>query len=111
MNTPNLGPYASVVGEQQTPKRLIYRRGYGNVVSTTFTNNKVNTTATTYNRLQPLCGSFGKHNPMTADPGYVMPNSQTTIAWDNKQTVPDCAYQNVNVVRLESEDSTLPKVE
>ena len=25
---------------------------------------------------------------MTADPGYVMPNSQTTIAWDNKQPVP-----------------------
>ena len=110
MNTTNLAPHATVVGEQQTPKRLIYRRGYGNVVSTTFTNNKVNTTATTYNRLQPLCGSFGKHNPMTADPGYIMPNSQTTIGWDNKQPVPNCIYQNVAVARVESEDSTLPKV-
>ena len=110
MNTPNIGPYASVVGEEQTTRRLLYRRGYGNVVSTTFNNNKMNTTASPFNRLQPLCGSFGKHVPMTADPGYVMPNSQTTLAWDNTQSVPECTYQNVNVLRVESEDSTLPKV-
>jgi hypothetical protein len=111
MNTPNIGPYASVVGDNQTPRRIIYNRGYGNIVSTTFNNNKVNTTATVYNRLQPLCGSFGKHTPMTADPGYIMPNSQTTIAWDNKQPVLDCVYQNVNIVNVSSEDSTLPEVE
>ena len=110
MDTPNIGPYACVVGEKQSPRRLVYRRGYGNVVSTVFHENKVNTTATTYNRLQPLCGDFGNHHPVTADTGYVMSNPQSTISWDAVQKIPQCNYQNVNVKSLPSEDSTLPQL-
>lgn len=102
-----------VLPDDQTPRRLVYRRGYGNVVSTVFSKNAVNTTAVPYNRLQPLCGAFGHHYPQTADPGYTQPNPQTTIAWDSKQQAPQCGYQNATIAleRMPQVNSHAPIVD
>ena len=108
MDLPNLGPYVSVVGEAQSPRRLVYRRGYGNVVATLVGQYKIGTDVSQYNRLQPLSGEFGKHNPVTADTGFVQYDSQSTIAWDTKQPVPATSYQNELINRIPSVDSTMP---
>jgi len=102
-----------VLVDEQTPRRIVYRRGYGNVVSTVFSKNSVNTKAVPYNRLQPLCGVFGQHSPQTADPGYTQPNPQTTIAWDSKQQAPQCGFQNATVAleRLPQVNSHAPVVD
>jgi hypothetical protein len=100
MDIPNIGPYASVVGQAQTPKRMLYRRGYGTIVSTILENNKINTSATLYNRLQPLSGQFGNHLPTNALPDYSALNPQTNIAWDNSQPIPATTYQNQEVKKL-----------
>lgn len=106
MEISNLGPYASVAGMEQTPRRLTFRRGYGNVVSTTLAGNEIKSKATPYNRLQPASGTFGEHNPVTADPVFKMLNPQTNLAWDNTQPIPATTYQNANLVKLPSKDST-----
>ena len=111
MNIPNIGPYASVVGEEQTARRLVYNRGYGNIVTTTFQANKVSTQATPYNRLQPLCGEFGNHLPVTADHDFVALNPQSTLAWDQKQQPGVCEYQNYSLERLPTANDTMPQVE
>ena len=111
MDNPNIGQYASVVGLEQTPKRITYKRGYGNIVTTTISANKLDSTATPFNRIQPLCGQFGNHLPLTADPGYIMTNPQTTIAWDQTQPNVSCEYQNYALERLPTIDDTIPQLE
>ena len=111
MNIPNIGPYASVVGEEQTARRLVYNRDYGNIVTTTVQANKVSTQATPYNRLQPLCGEFGNHLPVTADQDFIALNPQSTLAWDQRQQVPVCEYQNYSLERLPTANDTMPQVE
>lgn len=111
MDISNIGPYASVVGEEQTARRLVYNRGYGNIVTTTIQANKVSTQATQYNRLQPLCGEFGNHLPLTADQDFIALNPQSTRAWDQRQQVPVCEYQNYSLERLPMANDTMPQVE
>jgi hypothetical protein len=111
MDTPNIGPYASVVGMEQTAKRIAYKRGYGNIVATTLQANKVSTVATPFNRLQPLCGEFGTHVPITADKDFIMANPQTTIAWDQTQKPGTCEYQNYSLNRMPMTNSTMPQLE
>jgi hypothetical protein len=106
MDLKNVGPYASVLDIEHTPRRFTYRRGFGNVVSTVLLADKVETKATPYNRLQPCSGEFGKHLPVTADPVFKMLNPQTKIAWDNTQPVPATSYQNAGLVKLPATDST-----
>jgi len=106
MDLKNLGPYASALDLEQTPRRITYRRGYGNIVSTTLLGNNINTKTTPYNRLQPASGKFGDHNPLTADPYFKMLNPQTNIAWDNTQPVLSTSYQNTDLIVLPSKDST-----
>lgn len=107
MNIPNLGPYACVVGMHQTARRITYRRGYGNIVSTTLMEDKLNTKTTPYNRLQPTSGKFGDHAPVTADPYFKMLNPQTNLAWDNTQPILETSYQNTGLVKIATKDSTL----
>jgi len=107
MEIQNLGNYASVLGLNETPKRFTYRRGYGNVVSTTTVNGNINSKSTQYNRLQPASGKFGNHNPQTVDPYFNMLNPQTNLAWDNTQPIPETSYQNTFLSKVESKDSTL----
>lgn len=108
MEISNVGKYASVEDLENTPRRLTFRRGYGNIVSTTFVNNEIKSKATPYNRLQPVNGNFGNHNPETADPVFKMLNPQTKLAWDNtQQQQNNNVYQNVNLLKLPSKDSTL----
>ena len=111
MDTPNIGPYASVVGMEQSTRRISYKRGYGNIVTTTFQADKVNTRATPFNRIPPLCGQFGQHAPLTADHGFIMLNPQTTIAWDQTQKPGVCEYQNYSLERLPMASATMPQVE
>lgn len=106
MDLRSIGPYASVLDMQHTPKRFTYRRGYGNIVSTVILPNKVENKATPYNRIQPCSGEFGKHHPITADPEFIMLNPQTNLAWDNTQPIPETGYQNNDLVKLSSKDST-----
>ena len=111
MDIPNIGPYASVVDMEQSDKRIAYKRGYGNIVATTVLKEKVATRATPFNRLQPLCGAFGNHAPVTADPGFVMVNPQTTLAWDQTQKPGTCEYQNYSLERLPMTNTTMPQLE
>jgi len=106
MEQPNLGPYASVVGMQQSARRITYRRGYGNVVSTTLMTDKLNSKTTPYNRIQPASGKFGDHAPVTADPYFKMLNPQTNLAWDNTQPIPATSYQNADLPSVPSKDAT-----
>jgi hypothetical protein len=106
MDLPNLGPHASVVGMKQTARRITYRRGYGNVVSTTLMADKLNSKTTPYNRIQPASGKFGDHAPVTADPYFKMLNPQTNLAWDNTQPIPATSYQNSELPSVPSKDST-----
>lgn len=106
MEQPNLGPHASVVGMQQTARRITYRRGYGNVVSTTLIADKLNSKTTPYNRIQPSSGKFGVHEPITADPYFKMLNPQTNLAWDNTQPIPETSYQNAGLRKVVSKDAT-----
>jgi hypothetical protein len=109
MDIPNIGPYASVVGAEITPKRLVYHRGYGNIVSTLVGDNRLATQVTAYNRLQPLSGDgYGQHLPVTADPGTLMLNPQSTIAWDNTQTPPPSMFQNEWIARMPGTNSAIP---
>ena len=111
MDVPNIGPYASVIGLEQSTKRIAYKRGYGNILVSTIKANQVNTAATPFNRLQPLCGQFGTHLPTSADPAVIMSNPQTTLAWDNTQPVFACQPQNYNIDRLPIADDTKPMIE
>lgn len=97
MDLPNIGPYASVVGLAQTPRRLVYRRGYGTVEANLLTQNKWATELQKYNRLQPLTTPFGGHMPQTAA-GVFQLDPQSSLAWDNTQPVPQASYQNQTVV-------------
>jgi hypothetical protein len=106
MDLKNIGPYASVLDMPHTARRFTYRRGYGNVVSSLVLSDKIETKSTPYNRLQPLCGDFGNHLPVTADNDFKMLNPQTTIAWDNTQPIPNCGYQNLSLHKLPSVDAT-----
>jgi hypothetical protein len=106
MELSNLGPYASVLDMEQTPRRITYRRGYGNIVSNTLEGKNLTTRTTPYNRLQPASGKFGDHNPETADAYFKMLNPQTNLAWDNTQPIPDTLYQNSNLQKLPIKDST-----
>lgn len=93
MDLPNIGPYVSVVGEAQSPRRLVYRRGYGTIEANLITQNKWATELQKYNRLQPLTNPFGNHLPQTAD-GVFQLDPQTSIAWDNNQPMQQASYQN-----------------
>lgn len=95
MDIPNIGPYASVVGETQSPRRLVYRRGYGTIEANLLAQNKWATELQKYNRLQPLTTPFGNHMPQTAD-GVFQLDPQTNIAWDNTQPAPQASNQNQN---------------
>jgi hypothetical protein len=109
MDIPNIGPYASVVGQDITPRRLVYRRGYGNVVATLVGNNQLATQVSPYNRIQPLSGEFGNHLPMTGDRSFTMFNPQTNIAWDNSQEIPPSVYQNEWIFRTTGINSAIPQ--
>ena len=106
MDLQNLGNYASALDLQQTPRRITYRRGFGNVVSSTLMNGDISSKATPYNRLQPASGPFGDHNPLTADTYFKMLNPQTNIAWDNTQPIPETSYQNAGLRKVVSKDAT-----
>lgn len=93
MDLPNIGPYVSVVGEAQSPRRLVYRRGYGAIEANLLAQNKWSTELQKYNRLQPLTTPFGNHIPSTGD-GVFQLDPQTPIAWDNNQPMPQASYQN-----------------
>jgi|APSaa5957512535_1039671.scaffolds.fasta_scaffold19968_4 hypothetical protein len=82
MDTLNIGQFASVGDLPYTNKVITFKRGYGGTTVLTETGEgKINTTSTPYNRLQPLVGPFGKHEPATADPSFVALNPQTNLAW------------------------------
>jgi hypothetical protein len=100
MDLPNIGPYASVVGEAQSPRRLVYRRGYGVIEANLLAQNKWATELQKYNRLQPLTNPFGNHMPQTAD-GVFQTESQTNIAWDNTQPAQQASYQNQTKMQTE----------
>lgn len=86
MDIPNLGQFASVEDMPFTERKITYNRGYGNIVVISEKDDKkVTTTATAFNRLQPLTTPFGNHAPATADKEFKMLNSQTNIAWTNNQ--------------------------
>lgn len=82
MDTSNLGQFASVEDLPYTRKSYTKNAGYGNkLVATETDGNKMTFKTTAYNRLQPLVGPFGNHNPPTADPNFVALNPQTNLAW------------------------------
>jgi hypothetical protein len=84
----NLGSLASVEDLPFTERKFTYNRGYGNtVIISDKPNNKISTTVSPYNRLQPLMGEFGLHSPKTADKEFKMLNPQTNIAWDNNPKI------------------------
>lgn len=87
MNIPNLGKYASVCDLPYTTQKITYHRGYGNIiVHEVRGDNSINTTITKYNRIEPLQMPFGQHLPKTnPSDNYSMPNSETTIAWNDKR--------------------------
>ncbi len=100
MDLPNIGPYASVVGQAQTPRRLVYRRGYGVIEANLLAQNKWATELQKYNRLQPLTTPFGNHLPQTAD-GVFQFEPQTNLAWDSTQPAPVAGNQNQNRMATE----------
>ena len=86
MNIPNLGKYASVCDLPFTTQKINYHRGYGNVVIHEVKgDNSVNTSISKYNRIDPLNLPFGNSRPPKNGNSYEMPNSETTIAWNNKR--------------------------
>ena len=77
------GQYAPV-NFPYTKRVVTAKRGYGGIAVVSETaDGKVNAKFTSYNRLQPLTGPFGNHNPPTADPNFVALNPQTNLAWTN----------------------------
>lgn len=110
MDCPNLGNHCSVVGDHFAPRKITYRRGFGNIVTSTVTQNKITSDINEYNRLQPLTAPFGTHAPPTADPVFVMKNPQTVIAWDRQQPPPPSTYQNQQLGKIFQQDDTLPSL-
>ena len=82
MDTPMLGEYASVEGLPHTERKMTYTRGFGNIIILTEqSDGKVSTKSTPYNRLQPLTGPYGEHNPAGVAPELAKLNPQHTLAW------------------------------
>lgn len=109
MDCPNLGNHCSVVGLDTTARKLVYRRGFGNILTSVVTNNKISNEIVEFNRLQPLTKPFGNHAPPTADPAFLSNNPQTTLGWDRRQDAPESVYQNQQLGKLLQVDDTQPK--
>ena len=108
MDCPNIGNYCSVEGDNFAAKKLVYRRGYGNILTSVITKNNVKSEISDFNRLQPLTAPFGTHLPPTSDPVFVLKNPETVIGWDRKQKPPVASYQNHQLGKIVTQDSTLP---
>lgn len=93
------------VNMTNTPKRISYYRGYGNILNTYLNVPTEQNHSTVFNRLQPLCGSFGKHLP----PNTVMPFSQTDLAWAKNVDAPaKCNPQHSVLEQIVGVNSQLP---
>ena len=108
MDCPTIDNYCSVVNDNFAAKKLVYRRGYGNILTSVVTKNNVKSEISDFNRLQPLTAPFGTHLPPTADPVFVLKNPETVIGWDRKQKAPVASYQNHQLGKIVTQDSTLP---
>lgn len=93
------------VNMTNTPKRISYYRGYGNILNTYLNVPKQQNHSTVFNRIQPLCGTFGEHLP----PKTTMPVSQTNLAWAKNVTAPvKCNPQHSVLNQVISTNSQLP---
>ena len=81
----NNGKYASVSDMPYTGQKFTYHRGYGNlVVHQTLPEGKLNTSLSSYNRIQPLA-NFGSHLPTNSCNEFKCADSETfTGSWDIK---------------------------